>query len=130
VDGHVRELLERTHGLSDERLQGLHGRFSLGPNREESNSKRDSVSVAGESVGPGDQVRLRPRGRADAMDVILDGLIATIQTIEQDVEGGLFVTVTINDDPGQDLGASGQPGHRFFFRGNEIELIQRTEEDA
>jgi hydrogenase maturation protease len=130
VDGHVRELLERTHGLSDERLQGLHGRFSLGPNHEESNSKRDSVSVAGESVGPGDQVRLRPRGRADAMDVILDGLIATIQTIEQDVEGGLFVTVTINDDPGQDLGASGQPGHRFFFRGNEIELIQRTEEDA
>lgn len=130
VDDHVRELFERTHGLSDDRLKEMHGRFSHSPNPGTTNPTQNSVAVAGESIGPGDHVRLRPRGRADAMDVILDGLTATIQTIEQDVEGNFFVTVTIDDDPGQDLGVSGQPGHRFFFRSHEIELIKRSKDDA
>jgi hypothetical protein len=31
--------------------------------------------------------------------------------------------VTVDDDPGQDLGRAGQPGHRFFFRTEEVEPL-------
>jgi hypothetical protein len=37
------------------------------------------------------------------------------------VDGRAFFTVTVDDDPGRDLGAAGLPGHRFFFRVDEVE---------
>jgi hypothetical protein len=40
--------------------------------------------------------------------------------IENDLEQRTYVAVTIDDDPGKDLGALGQPGHRFFFRPDEV----------
>jgi hypothetical protein len=30
------------------------------------------------------------------------------------------VAVTLDDDPGKDLGQARQPGHRFFFKPDEI----------
>jgi hypothetical protein len=33
------------------------------------------------------------------------------------------VTVTVDDDPGKDLGATGQVGHRFFFGLDEVEVV-------
>ena len=32
-----------------------------------------------------------------------------------------FCTVTVDADPGRDLGLLGQPGHRFFFELDELE---------
>jgi len=68
-------------------------------------------------------VRLRPRGRADAFDIALAGRTATVVAVEQDHEGRLLVGVAVDDDPGKDLGAEGLPGHRFFFRLDEIEVL-------
>jgi len=31
--------------------------------------------------------------------------------------------VTVDDDPGADLGALGLPGHRFFFFADEVERL-------
>jgi hypothetical protein len=72
---------------------------------------------------PGDRVRLRPQGRADILDVALAGQRATVSSVEQDFEGRILVAVTIDGDPGQDLGAAGKPGHRFFFRPEEVERV-------
>ena len=33
------------------------------------------------------------------------------------------MTVTVDDDPGRDLGGTGMPGHRFFFRPDEVERL-------
>ncbi len=79
-------------------------------------------------VGPceiraGDRVRLRPGGRADILDLALAGMVATVDSIEQDFEGRVFLAVTVDDDPGRDLGALRQPGHRFFFRPEEVEPL-------
>ncbi len=71
----------------------------------------------------GDRVRLRPLGRADIMDVALVGKTATIEAIEQDFEGGVHLAVIVDDDPGKDLGLLRQPGHRFFFRPEEVEAL-------
>ena len=64
----------------------------------------------------GDRVRLRPRPGGDVMDLALDGKIAVIESLEQDYEGSVHVSVVLDDDPGSDIGHMRQPGHRFFFR--------------
>ncbi len=119
-DERTRALLERTEQLAGDQLLALHG------------ATRDIhfVGAATSRLRPGDQVRLRPVAVArsanvpqpDILDLALDGKPATIASIEQDFEGRVFYTVTLDDDPGQDLGREGKPGHRFFFRREELEL--------
>jgi hypothetical protein len=67
---------------------------------------------------------LRPRRRADAFDLMLDGKTAVITAVEQDFEDNVHLAVTIDDDPGKDLGADGMPGHRFFFHPDEVERLE------
>ena len=81
------------------------------------------VVVRGVTVRPGDRVRLRPSRRADILDMVLDGKLATVASIEQDFEGRVHFAVTVDDDPGRDLGADRQMGHRFFFLADEVEPL-------
>jgi len=76
-------------------------------------------------IDVGDRVRLRPRRSGDAMDLFLDGKVATVEAIEQDYDDQIHVAVVIDDDPGRDLGFARQPGHRFFFVPEEIELVEK-----
>jgi hypothetical protein len=73
-----------------------------------------------ESLGIGATVRLHPSCRADILDLALAGKEATVRGVERDYEGRTYIAVTLNDDPGQDLGAF---GHRFFMRPDELEPI-------
>lgn len=82
-----------------------------------------SVRVGEVDLKPGDQVRLWPLGRADILDLALEGKTATIDAIEQDFEDRVYLAVTVDDDPGKDLGAMRQPGHRFFFGIEEVEPL-------
>jgi hypothetical protein len=80
-------------------------------------------------VGPwelrlGDRVRLRPHSRGDILDLALDGRVARIESIEQDLENRIYLAVSVDDDPGRDLGAMQQPGHRFFFLPEEVESLE------
>ena len=72
----------------------------------------------------GDRIRLRPRRRADIMDMVLDGRTAVVESIERDYEDAIHVAVLVDDDPGRDLGAMRQPGHRFFFSLDDIEPLE------
>ena len=83
----------------------------------------ESVHVGSFEIRVGDQVRLRPLGRADIMDLALAGMVATVDSLEQDFEGRVYLAVTVDDDPGKDLGALHQPGHRFFFSPEEVEPL-------
>ena len=87
----------------------------------------ESVSVGGIDVRKGDRVRLRPRKGGDVFDLTLAGKTATIEAIEQDYEGKLHLAVIIDDDPGKDLGLLRQPGHRFFFTAEEVEVFEATQ---
>ena len=55
--------------------------------------------VAGVEVGKGARVRLHPSRRADAHDMFLDGLVATVAGVFRDVDGEMHVAVTVDDDP-------------------------------
>jgi hypothetical protein len=108
TDPRGRALLDRTEALGAAELTRLHG------------AMRELRPVA-PPFAVGDRVRLRPSGRADAFDLVLRGRDATIAAVEQDLEGRLHLAVTIDDDPGADLGQKGLPGHRFFFGADEVE---------
>jgi hypothetical protein len=79
-------------------------------------------------IGPceirqGGRVRLCPRGRADILDLALSGKTATVDAIEQDYDGRVYLAVIVDEDPGKDLGALRQPSHRFFFQPEEVEPL-------
>jgi hydrogenase maturation protease len=87
----------------------------------------DHIVIAGTEVRAGDRVRLRPKKGGDVLDIALAGQAATIEAIEQDYEGKQHVCVVLDDDPGRDMGLLRQPGHRFFFSPEEIELLPKNE---
>ena len=84
---------------------------------------RESVRWRDRTLRLGDRVRLAPRGSADALDIVLRGRTAIIESIEQDYEDVVYLAVIIDDDPGADLGMLRQPGHRFFFTLDDVEPI-------
>jgi hypothetical protein len=63
-------------------------------------------------------------------DLALAGKTAIVESIEQDYEGKTHLAVVLDDDPGRDLGMLRQPGHRFFFSPEEVELATREGSEA
>ncbi len=84
----------------------------------------DSVNVGGIEIKTGDRVLLKPRKGGDIFDLALANQVAIIESIEQDYESKIHLAVVLEDDPGRDLGMLRQPGHRFFFAPEEVELIE------
>jgi hypothetical protein len=83
----------------------------------------ESIRSGGIVFRPGDRIRLRPRRGGDVFDLALSGKTAVIASIEEDLVGRAHLAVTIEDDPGRDLGEDGKPGHRFFFHPDEVEPV-------
>lgn len=81
------------------------------------------IQVGCKRLRRGDRVRLRPKSRSDVMDMALEGLTAHIEAIEQDFDNRLHVAVTVDQDPGRDMGLLRQTGHRFFFAPDELEPL-------
>jgi hydrogenase maturation protease len=79
--------------------------------------------TGGVEIGRGSRVVLRPGPGADVFDVALAGRVGIVDRLDQDLEGNLQVAVTVEDDPGRDLGEARQPGHRFFFSLDEVEPL-------
>jgi len=118
TDQRARGMLERTEALAPEQRARLHGalRRLVRPGEQGVTELR-----------AGDRVRLRPHRRADILDLALGGRAGRVASIEQDFEGRIHVAVTIEGDPGSDLGLAGRPGHRFFFHLDEVETIAKEE---
>ena len=128
VDEQARKILERTENMSSDHLLKMHGvmRSVRSSNEDFFNpsTRLESATVGDMQVKAGDRVRIRPKKRADVMDMALDGKIAVIEAVEQDVEGGVQLALVLDDDPGRDLGMMRQPGHRFFYATDEVEPVK------
>ena len=81
------------------------------------------VSVGGVELKKGSRVLLWPRSGGDIMDLALKGKVALVEGIEQDYEERVYIAVTLEDDPGRDLGEERFLGHRFFFSPEEVEPL-------
>jgi hypothetical protein len=80
----------------------------------------ESLFVEGVELRKGSRVLLRPHPEGDIMDLALAGKVAFIEAVEQDYEDRIHLAVTLEDDPGRDLGADRVLGHRFFFSPEEV----------
>ena len=130
LDDKTRRILERTESLSKEELLGMHGEMRrTGPFEHvsfDANTRPKSVTIEGTELQVGDAVIIRPKGRADVMDIALEGKIAVIESIEQDAEDRIYLALVLDEDPGRDLGLARQPGHRFFYGINEVEPFRSS----
>jgi hydrogenase maturation protease len=129
VDEHARRILERTENLAPADLLKMHGvmREVQRPADEQffnPDKPLEEVTVRGVKLKAGDKVQIRPKKRADAMDIVLSGRVAIIESVQQDVEGEVHFALILEDDPGRDLGVMRQPGHRFFYGADEVEPLK------
>jgi hydrogenase maturation protease len=90
----------------------------------------ESATVGASTIRKGSRVRLAPRAGGDIFDLALAGRTAVVEAIEEDDERKLHVSVTLEDDPGRDLGDARFLGHRFFFGIDEIEPLGSASETA
>jgi len=131
IDEQARKILERTESLPEDELIKMHGKMRQVScfNEDFFNPKTrlNSVIVDGVELKAGDCVRIRPQGRADVIDIALQGKAAVIESIEQDAEKRIYLALVLDDDPGKDLGFLRQPGHRFFYGLDEVEPLRRNE---
>ena len=127
VDEQARKILERAENLQPEQFLKMHGslREVRKPNEEFFNppKRRESAIVEGVTLKAGDRVRIRPNRRADVMDIALDGKIAIIEAVEEDVDRNVHFAVVLEDDPGRDIGMMRYIAHRFFYSADEVEPI-------
>lgn len=87
----------------------------------------ESVVVNGVEVRRGSRVRLRPHPRGDVFDQALAGRVGIVEGLDASLEDTLHLTVTLEDDPGRDLGDSRFPGHRFYFTPEEVEPLDTAD---
>ncbi len=79
-----------------------------------------SLDVEGVEIRKGSRVMLWPRAGGDIMDIALAGKVAFVEGMEQDYEDRVYIAVTLEEDPGRDLGGDRILGHRFFFSPEEV----------
>jgi hypothetical protein len=130
-DERARQILERTESLSEDQLLKMHGIVrelrSFDVDFFGNDRHLEVVEVNGVRLQAGNRVKIRPKSRADIMDIALEGKTAIIEAIEQDAENRIHLALVLDDDPGKDLGFMRQPGHRFFYGLDEVEPLGETE---
>jgi hypothetical protein len=87
----------------------------------------ESVWVAGVEITKGSAVRLAPSHRADAQDIFLSGMAATVAGVFTDVDGDQHVAVTVDDDPATE--ELTWQGRYLFFHPDEVAPLVGQEQD-
>lgn len=82
----------------------------------------DTVDVRGAVVGKGSRVRLQPSLQADLHDMFLGGREATVAGVFHDVDGGVHVAVTVDQDPAAEMYEA--QGRFYYFHPDEVEPIE------
>lgn len=144
ADPKAAAILARSEALTGEDFLSLHGALrdfrvlrpdapSVGSDGFQAFSSAErsavrSVTVDGVELCSGSRVRLRPRPGRDVMDFALANKAATVESVEEDYEGRVHLTVALDGDPALDMGKARFLGHRFFFDPSEV--IPLTEREG
>jgi len=126
-DPKVREMIARAEAATPEDVMALHGRLELkdpppAPSGPPNFPGETQVTVDGRTFRREGKVVLRPGAQGDPFDMMVDGKVATIERIYYDTEDKLYLAVTVDDDPGQDL--LRDSGRYLFFFPDEVEVIE------
>lgn len=92
TDERARRIIDRVEDLPQQPQQprqAMHGRVRV-------------VRVGQTEIGTGSKVVLRPRGNGDAQDMFVDGRVATVRNVLEDVDGTCYLAVTVDGDPAEE----------------------------
>jgi hypothetical protein len=81
----------------------------------------ERATVDGVTFERGATLVLRPGTDRDVYDRMLDGRRATLERIYVDYDDRVYLGVTVDDDPGQEL--MRETGRYLFFFANEVEAL-------
>lgn len=134
-DPAVKEMIARADKTTSEEMMTLHGRLTYTeppdedgrttapptppPGMDEIQGETET-SVRGASVQRGDTIILRPGTEGDVYDKLLDGRKATVERIYKGMDERVYLGVTVDGDPAQDL--LRDTGRYLFFFADEVEL--------
>ncbi|MCC2274483.1 hypothetical protein LKL35_03390 [Streptomyces sp. ET3-23] len=139
TDRRAADILDRVEAMPPEILARLHGAIrSLAPAgaaavpwwQEGADDgpcpATDSVLVDGVPLTAGSPVLLAPRRHGtDAQDMFLAGRTARVAAVFHDVDGGVQLAVTVDDDPAAEL--HGWYGRFHYFRPDEVRPLSHEE---
>ena len=114
TDPRAAQIVARADALEAEALARMHG------------ATRDlcdgEMVPRARPLGVGSKVRLLPaKRRTDAQDILYAGHVATVADVREDVDGTMFLAVTIDDDPAADL--HDWYGRYHYYRLDEVEPL-------
>jgi hypothetical protein len=140
TDAQAAAIIDRCEQMSPADLQRLHG-LMRDPHADAAqltgddwwaaeaaapvSPETDVVLVAGTRVARGSRVRLRPSRRADAQDMFVAGLEATVSGVHVDLDGETHVAVTLVDDPAAEFHE--WYGRYLYFAPDELEPLAEDE---
>lgn len=148
-DSAVREMIERAEKVTSDEMLGLHGRLTYSEPAEEGVEPGGAAMDGGPRQPPagidvtpgevetefegvriqrGDKVVLKPGTEGDVYDKMLHGRTATVERIYTGYDERVYLGVTIDDDPGQEL--LRETGRYLFFFGDEVEVPANSESEA
>ncbi len=137
-DPAVREMLERADKVTNDEMLELHGELTFSEPADDAQGERTNgtqlkppagiddipgeheLDLGARRVKLGDKVVLRPGTEGDVYDKMLHGRTATIERIYKGYDDRVYLGVTVDDDPGQDL--LRDTGRYLFFFADEIEV--------
>jgi len=127
-DDPVRELVARASATGADEIASVHGELrpaapepGFDPGFDPRDGEREAL-VDGRRFRRNEQVVLRLEGRTDPYDQLLAGRTATIERIYLDVDGRVYLGVTIDSDPMQEV--MRETGRYHFFFPDEVELVE------
>ncbi|WP_026455715.1 hypothetical protein [Saccharomonospora iraqiensis] len=115
TDERARRILDRVEDLPEQPREAMHGRVRV-------------VHVGGREIGTGSRVVLRPRAGGDAQDMFVAGCGATVRDVLEDVDGTLFLAVTVDGDPAEEWQLA--QGRFRYFTTDEVEPAADDTTDA
>ena len=111
TDPRAKAIVERADALADARFGRMHG-----ATRELVRGEMVPALIAGAKV------RLRAATRTtDAQDLLYAGRIATVAEVKRDIDGSVFLAVTVDDDPAAEL--NGWYGRYHHYRLEEVDVL-------
>ena len=117
TDSRAAEIVNRVESMDATAFDALHGtwRELLNPPGEPP-PEQATTEIGGATIARGSRVVVRPRRRADPIDLFIAGRTARVEGVYRDLEGLVLVAVVLDDDP---AGALHAEFGRFFYYGPE-----------
>jgi len=135
TDDRARDIVDRTDAIPQDVFERLHGAIrqvqppGTVPGLVEWETllnppgmplpQDDAVEIAGVRVTRGSRVTVRPKRRADPIDMFLRDRVARVEGVYRDLEGTTHVAIVLADDPSGDLLAG--YGRFFYYGPDELE---------